>query len=433
MILSSFKLRQKSNIINGRLYYSKFTGEPSTELKEMMHGRKGKERKDSVTLEILNERYIFRERIRTQIVDSKTIDEKLLEYLDDHGLGSKRKRPLVYTKLPVTLTHHNDKKTLTGAGGYITHISSCSSNWPLFEHLLPEIAFAGHSNSGKSTLINALSGLVPRTGPASVSDRAGWTDQICFYRVGKRPPVLTLVDFPGYGHAVATARDRRGWTEMIRDYVSDRDVLSTCCVLVDCTRGLCALDKNFLWLLLKQEIPYLIVLTKADLLPVDELASSILLVAEDLSTLVAEFLEANPSMSRTYGRGGGSVSGPIPVPGCQAIIPVSSSTGAGIQALWRAVRSQAASVCRDRVASTASGELSPTRPELHHAKPAGSSDEQPPDSAAVKEHYLADRMRRSYALHGSRHPGGPGGGSSSASSSPSPSRNNANDLPRNQL
>lgn len=52
---------------------------------------------------------------------------------------------------------------------------------------------AGHTNCGKSTLVNALSGIHPRRGPASTSDRAGWTDLVGFYQIGKNPPVLTLV------------------------------------------------------------------------------------------------------------------------------------------------------------------------------------------------------------------------------------------------
>lgn len=375
-----------------------FANELSDELKRMMHGRKGKERKDSVTNEILSERYIFRERIQAKIKENIYVDGKLLEYLDDHGLGSKRKRTQVYKMLPVTSSTATDKKTLTGAGGFITHVSSCTNNWPLFEHLLPEVAFAGHSNSGKSTLINALSGLIPRTGPASVSDRAGWTDQICFYRVGKRPPLLTLVDFPGYGHAVATANDRRAWTEMIRDYIVNRQILSTCCVLVDCTRGLCEQDKNFLWMLMKQKIPYLIILTKADLLSVDELAVSLCLVANDLKLLATEYDIANPNRVSTGGGNAITGVGPTTMAGCaQSVVPVSASTGAGVQALWRAVKGlAAAAVSRTPYASVAKG-LQSTKPSLHHLKVDDRGGGREPISVAVREHYLADEMRRAYA------------------------------------
>lgn len=63
------------------------------------------------------------------------------------------------------------------------HVASASSNWPILRHMLPEIAFAGHSNCGKSTLVNSMVGVLPKKGPAKISNRAGWTDQICFYQV----------------------------------------------------------------------------------------------------------------------------------------------------------------------------------------------------------------------------------------------------------
>ena len=83
--------------------------------------------------------------------------------------------------------------TTIGARGVALHLGAFTSSWPIFDHLLPEIAFAGHSNCGKSTLINALAGIEPKKGPASVSDRAGWTERVSFYRIGKKPPILTLV------------------------------------------------------------------------------------------------------------------------------------------------------------------------------------------------------------------------------------------------
>ena len=72
---------------------------------------------------------------------------------------------------------------MKSSGGHAVHLTSASENWPIFKHALPEIAFAGHSNSGKSTLVNALVGVLPKKGPAGISERAGWTDQICFYQV----------------------------------------------------------------------------------------------------------------------------------------------------------------------------------------------------------------------------------------------------------
>ena len=92
----------------------------------------------------------------------------------------------------------------------------------MFKHLLPEISIAGHSNVGKSSLVNAITGLGHKKGPAGVSDRAGWTDQICFYQLGKRPPKFTLVDFHGYGFAVASPEQKRRWKKMTLNYLESR-------------------------------------------------------------------------------------------------------------------------------------------------------------------------------------------------------------------
>lgn len=73
-----------------------------------------------------------------------------------------------------------------------TRIATASSQpWPIFDHLLPEIAFAGHSNTGKSSLVNVLVGGLPRSGPASVSERAGWTSSVQFYKV----PSIALIHY----------------------------------------------------------------------------------------------------------------------------------------------------------------------------------------------------------------------------------------------
>lgn len=78
--------------------------------------------------------------------------------------------------------------------GFATYLAASSGkDWPRFRHMLPEVAFAGHSNCGKSSLINAISGMAPKRGVARVSDRAGWTDAIFFYQLGKKPPLLNMV------------------------------------------------------------------------------------------------------------------------------------------------------------------------------------------------------------------------------------------------
>lgn len=135
----------------------------------MLHGRARHEREDSVTLSILQDRLSHLNRCKAlePTPEFRNGAEKLVHI----GLGSKMRLKGTYEPLA------------TGAGGHGTHMASVTRDWPIFQHLLPEIAFAGHSNSGKSTLVNALIGVSPRLGPANVSDRAGWTDAISFYQV----------------------------------------------------------------------------------------------------------------------------------------------------------------------------------------------------------------------------------------------------------
>jgi len=174
--------------------------------------------------------------------------------------------------------------------------------------------------------VNALTGLGHRKGPAGVSDRAGWTDQICFYQLGKRPPKITLVDFPGYGFAVATVDQKRRWKAMTTDYLSSRVILSCCCVLVDSSRGLCVGDKILLKRLRKMNRDWRIILTKCDLMDHELLEYSIYSIVEDLTSLG---IFDNEKLLKD-----GIVNEECMAERISKIIPVSSSTGAGIQNLW---------------------------------------------------------------------------------------------------
>jgi GTP-binding protein len=260
------------------------------ELQSVIHGNsRKKERMDSVTPAILRDR--VRHKNRFAMVEP---DPDVIKDLSKLGLGSKRKRFNVFSKMTEKQTFQlsmagssntvkGGQRTLTAAGGFAKHLTSSSSDWPIFDHILPEIAFAGHSNSGKSTLVNAMAGCTASSGPAGVSDRAGWTDQICFYQLGKKPPTFNLADLPGYGHAVARTQQIKQWKLMTRDYLKNREVLSLCCIMVDATRGLCGLDKSLIRFLVATEVPWQVILTKADLLNTVELAQAVQVVHTDLT------------------------------------------------------------------------------------------------------------------------------------------------------
>ncbi|MEQ1708973.1 MAG: ribosome biogenesis GTP-binding protein YihA/YsxC [Terricaulis sp.] len=133
---------------------------------------------------------------------------------------------------------------------------------PAMEHLpeadLPEVAFAGRSNVGKSSLINALTS---RKALARASTEPGRTRELNFFRMGER---LRLVDMPGYGYAKAGKADIDRWNALTRDYLRGRPTLKRVIVLVDARHGLKPHDRDVMDGLDTSAVSYQIVLTKAD-------------------------------------------------------------------------------------------------------------------------------------------------------------------------
>jgi GTP-binding protein len=123
---------------------------------------------------------------------------------------------------------------------------------------LPEIAFAGRSNVGKSSLINALTG---RSALARTSNTPGRTQELIFFNLGDR---LTLVDMPGYGYAAVSKDKSASWGKLARDYLRGRPTLMRAFVLVDGRHGLKESDEATMKLLDASAVSYAIVLTKRD-------------------------------------------------------------------------------------------------------------------------------------------------------------------------
>ncbi|WP_119679272.1 ribosome biogenesis GTP-binding protein YihA/YsxC [Indioceanicola profundi] len=123
---------------------------------------------------------------------------------------------------------------------------------------LPEICFAGRSNVGKSSLINALTG---RTTLARTSQTPGRTQQLNFFNLGGR---LVMVDMPGYGYAKVSKERSAAWTDFIKQYLKGRVTLKRALVLVDSRHGLKPTDVEMMTMMNKAAVPYQIVLTKAD-------------------------------------------------------------------------------------------------------------------------------------------------------------------------
>jgi GTP-binding protein len=143
----------------------------------------------------------------------------------------------------------------------------------------PEIAFAGRSNVGKSSLINALTG---RTSLARVSVTPGRTRELNFFSLGRDAP-LYLVDMPGYGYAKASKAEVKGWTRLIQDYLKGRRELKRVFLLIDARHGIKPNDNETMKLLDEAAVSYQVVLTKADKPKASELAALQEKIARDLA------------------------------------------------------------------------------------------------------------------------------------------------------
>src|SRR5262244_2716977 len=160
-----------------------------------------------------------------------------------------------------------------------------------------EIAFAGRSNVGKSSLINALTA---RKALARTSRTPGRTQELIFFSAGGP---LVLVDMPGYGYAAAPKAKIAAWTALIRAYLRGRANLARVYVLVDARHGLKSADRYVLDLLDEAAVSYEIVLTKADAVKAGELAATLVAVGAEVRQRPAAF----PDVLATSARDGGGL------------------------------------------------------------------------------------------------------------------------------
>lgn len=173
----------------------------------------------------------------------------------------------------------------------------------------PEVAFVGRSNVGKSSAINRLVG---RRGLARTSSTPGRTQQINFFEIDAR---LVIVDLPGFGYARVSHAARAAWRPLVESYLGARGALAGVVLLIDVRRGLQDEERGLLDFLAALGRPVLIAATKVDKLNRRERERALAALADG---------GASPSPTHAERRDGG-------------IVPFSSVTGEGVDAIWRAI------------------------------------------------------------------------------------------------
>lgn len=154
---------------------------------------------------------------------------------------------------------------------------------------LPEVCFAGRSNVGKSSLINALTN---QNGLARASNTPGRTRELNYFNADDR---LRLVDLPGYGYARASKTDIERWTKLTRAYLAGRAPLRRVFLLIDSRHGLKPGDLDIMSMLDETAVTYQLILTKTDKLKTGELAK----VTDKTSKAIARRPAAHPNLIQT--------------------------------------------------------------------------------------------------------------------------------------
>jgi GTP-binding protein len=185
------------------------------------------------------------------------------------------------------------------------HIRSAASPDQFPPATLPEVAFLGRSNVGKSSLLNCLTG---KKGLAYTSSRPGCTQVINFFRVNRRESAegkMYLVDLPGYGFARVPVEVKARWKRLIESYLSQRQTLEMAVLLLDARRGWMETDLELKEWLEFRKLPFVVVATKTDKLN----------RTEETRGLTA-IRKGNPDL---------------------AVVPFSAVTGRGAREIWQAI------------------------------------------------------------------------------------------------
>ena len=197
----------------------------------------------------------FRQRLRQATVDPALLREVTTIVAHKTGAAGRHKRPDgqydLRAGLPLDKPFGTKPRFIASA--------AVPSSMPPESH--PEVAFIGRSNVGKSSLLNALTGV---SALAKVSDKPGKTQKLNFFELGRRGETFNLVDMPGYGFAFASDEAVQRWGDLSAEYLRSRKTLKLVLVLLDAKVGLKPSDLQMLEFLEANRIKYTLVITKAD-------------------------------------------------------------------------------------------------------------------------------------------------------------------------
>ncbi|EFA78171.1 Putative GTP-binding protein [Heterostelium album PN500] len=222
-------------------------------------------------------------------------EQNVLKTIEERNVGKiKISKPARgKTKLDV-LRDRSKFKLPTYFHSKFVYVASAKSKESFIPEKLPEVAFIGRSNVGKSSIINAIT----QRGQAKTSDKPGFTQSINWYELGS---TLYIVDLPGYGFAFAKSQKVDQWNQLTLEYLTTRKSLKRVFLLLDARHGLKESDHEILEILDKEHVKTQIVLTKGDLVEQKEIAKRFTLVTEELKKYHHTQLPVISVSSKTFG------------------------------------------------------------------------------------------------------------------------------------